>query len=229
MGYLTSLACRNMALQGAQRVLQTTTPSDGSLAELDQSLAQCDRLDGLRSALLGERAYGSSAFEEMTSTAPVYALPLTLTLRQGRLHHFEFLTDVADAPSYRAAVALLDAEKGSSHPLHAMTRLTAPAVSAAWQAACRNAATLRALRILTAVERKKLDPAKEFRLADLGLPDDALRDPFDDAPLRVRWKTGDVVVYSIGTDLVDDGGDIDKEKDVGLRRPQAAPKPARSK
>ena len=54
-------------------------------------------------------------------------------------------------------------------------------------------------------------------LSDLGLLVEATRDPFSGDTLRVKKVTGGWLVYSVGADLNDDGGD--EKKDVVLAPP----------
>ena len=42
-------------------------------------------------------------------------------------------------------------------------------------------------------------------------------DPFDGQPMKYRVEAGDVIIYSIGKNRVDDGGQLDREKDHGFR------------
>jgi len=42
-------------------------------------------------------------------------------------------------------------------------------------------------------------------------------DPFDGQPMKYRVEAGDAIVYSIGKNRVDDGGQLDREKDHGFR------------
>jgi hypothetical protein len=48
----------------------------------------------------------------------------------------------------------------------------------------------------------------EPQLADLNLPAEITTDPFTGEPLRLKKVGGEWVVYSVGQDLKDDGGDV---------------------
>src|SRR5207248_4315036 len=64
-------------------------------------------------------------------------------------------------------------------------------------------------------------PQKLSDLTPLPLPD-LLMDPYDGKPLRYSIQDQSVVIYSVGPDLVDDGGRIDHPNlflctDIGIR------------
>ena len=63
-------------------------------------------------------------------------------------------------------------------------------------------------------------------LGDLGLPSDATTDPFDGEPLRVKNAPRGWMVYSVGRNGVDDGGQFEHAADVGVGpvNPEEAPK-----
>jgi hypothetical protein len=53
-------------------------------------------------------------------------------------------------------------------------------------------------------------------LDDLDLPGDAKTDPFTDEPLIVKRLAEGWLIYSVGDDLKDDGGDLIGSDDVGV-------------
>jgi hypothetical protein len=81
---------------------------------------------------------------------------------------------------------------------------------------CKVTAQVRCLRVVNALQRK--DP-KDDRLpgmAELGLPAETGTDPFNGKPLAIERLPEGWKVYSVGENLVDDGGDLDNGYDVGL-------------
>jgi len=57
----------------------------------------------------------------------------------------------------------------------------------------------------------------ELKLADLGLPNEATTDPFNGEPLILKKTTEGWLIYSLGSNLKDDGGKLDAQgTDVGL-------------
>jgi hypothetical protein len=66
-----------------------------------------------------------------------------------------------------------------------------------------------------------------LRLEQLGLPADVLIDPFDGKPLRYKHTPAGWRLYSIGKNLVNDGGRGEpKDDDVGLLPIAAESQPA---
>jgi hypothetical protein len=98
----------------------------------------------------------------------------------------------------------------------ALTQLAAPAILAARAAKDRALAEIRCLRVLNALQA--LDPADgvEPELADLGLPVEAISDPFTGEPLKLRKQPAGWVIYAVGADLVDGGGDFEQDRDAGV-------------
>ena len=74
----------------------------------------------------------------------------------------------------------------------------------------------RSLRVLNAIQTRV--PAGSDRvpeLTELGLPVEATIDPFNGKPLHVKRLPEGWMVYSVGNNLVDDGGIPDGKSDVG--------------
>ena len=67
--------------------------------------------------------------------------------------------------------------------------------------------------------REQAGDAAEPALADLGLPADVTTDPFNDEPLHIRKLPTGWLIYSVGADLKDDGGDLTDYHDVGVGPP----------
>lgn len=122
-----------------------------------------------------------------------------------------------------------------------ITRLLLPAVSKIGEAVRRKHATLRCTIVALAAERyrreKKTWPDKVDQLCPQFLAA-VLLDPYDGKPLRYRHVQDGVIIYSVGQDAVDNGGNLDREHlispgvdigfrlwDVPKRRQPARPKP----
>ena len=81
-------------------------------------------------------------------------------------------------------------------------------------------AMVRALRVLNVLQLKAQPDAKEPpKLSELGLPQEVTIDPFDGKPLRVKKVRQGWLIYSVGKNLADDGGDIESYADVGIGPP----------
>jgi hypothetical protein len=143
-----------------------------------------------------------------------------------------------------AKIQELDAEvRATRNPV---TRLLAPSLIKVGQAELRSQAMLRSSMVAVACERYRLrhrtrdnENAWPATLEDLvkdKLLDAVPADPFDGKPLRYRRTRDGIVVYSVGLDLTDNNGHIDRDRvydpgvdigfrlwDVGRRRQPALP------
>jgi hypothetical protein len=79
---------------------------------------------------------------------------------------------------------------------------------ACYGANARALATLRSLRILNRLQQRDSSSDQAPALDELGLPPAALIDPFSGQNLLVRRTDRGWIVYSVGTNLQDDGGQI---------------------
>ncbi len=73
------------------------------------------------------------------------------------------------------------------------------------------------VRVLNAIQSRVLPASDRVPdLAELGLPVEATIDPFNGEPLHVKRLPEGWMVYSVGINLVDDGGIPDGKSDVGV-------------
>ena len=106
----------------------------------------------------------------------------------------------------------------------AMASLLAPSFKAHFDLVHRTSATLRSLRVLNALQQYAIEHGREpVGLSDLNLPAVDTIDPFNGQPLIVKPTAAGWLVYSVGMNGVDDGGDFAKDKDVGFGPPRAEP------
>ena len=97
-----------------------------------------------------------------------------------------------------------------------------PALRAARVASVRTEAEFRSLRVLNALLRlEQAGGGAEPTLADLGLPPDVVTDPFNGEPLHFKKLVDGWLVYSVGANQQDDGGDLTEFHDAGVGPPSA--------
>jgi hypothetical protein len=98
-------------------------------------------------------------------------------------------------------------------PADSLTRMFLPALTSLAEANRRKVASMRCLKVLLALERHRRErgawPAKLEELTP-GLLKGVPLDPFDGKPLRYRRLADGVIVYSVGSDGSDNGGNIDR-------------------
>jgi hypothetical protein len=250
-----------------ERALALGEPPDKELAGLQALLEKEEAHPTLIVALRGERAMlhlmyrgvadGSIDATELFAGGPRSRMDLGARFMgwQGpsmaRREHPRMLKlmskviDSARLPPHEQAAAekKLDAEMRSLRENGAiLTSMLVPAVYKVSEAGRRKLALVRCLKVVVALERyrkeKGLWPAKLEELAPKLLSAVPL-DPHDGKPLRYRVGGGGAVVYSVGPDGADNGGNIDRERptepgsdlgyhlwDVKQRRQKAKPPPA---
>jgi hypothetical protein len=71
------------------------------------------------------------------------------------------------------------------------------------------------LRVLNALQARDPRGGTVPIVSDLGLSDEATIDPFNGKSLIVKKLPEGCIVYSVGSNIVDDGGKLDGRTDVG--------------
>jgi hypothetical protein len=97
-----------------------------------------------------------------------------------------------------------------------------PVLKAQFEGVTRVKALICSLRVLNALQSHVTAGSNEVpKLTDLGLPAEAITDPFTGTPLHVKKTPQGWLVYSVGPNLQDDGGKIDDPTngDVGVGPP----------
>ena len=219
--FLVRSALRYMAIERINRVLQSQQVSDKVRQELEEELAKADvRHDHLYS-LKTERAFNVSCFDESFGCMPWYSRTFWNWQQVGTL-------DVVNWAIARATAALPENSTAGSVNRHeedppscgVLGQLLIPSLEATEEVANRSEAQIRALRVLNALGQRD-NPEKESlaNLSDLGLPESATIDPYSGKPLIVKKVEGGWLIYSVGENRIDDGGDLNEKKrlDIGLQ------------
>lgn len=213
LGYISSLACRAMAIESANQILQQSEISERLREELETELGRHDLTEAYREALRTERAYGLEMFRT--------GLPLGVRLFQGtNAHDYLDLLQQSLADADRPYWELL-AERPTPSGLAPLPALVAPAVEQTREATERTRARLRCLRVLNTLIARE-DAAADTRLAELPLPEEVSVDPFTGRPLHLKKTDTGWLIYSEGPNRQDDGGDVQNQFDIGLAPPPAA-------
>ncbi len=203
ISYLVSNAIRGMALSSLAATLQRGDVSIDVRSKLEKELSQYDDNMYFAQAIISERAFGNSMCQE---------LPWSWwrSIRSGYLTSMQKRIDLARKP-YKDFHAAQAADNGFSESM------VAPALHAAREVAARNQALSRTIRVLNAIQSSpNLMAADQIDALQLGLPADAIMDPFTEQTLVIRKQGSGWLIYSVGFNLKDDGGEIDESKDVGV-------------
>lgn len=255
---LVRIACQTTAVNSLERVLAQGTPSDKGLAELQarvtnseaeplfligvrgERAGQFHLLENIRNGnvntrTLGGLGGGSTALDALGIVPGVMTHQIT-----GSLTFLNELVEIAKTPpeTWTQPIAALES-KVPTLPL--LAKLLAPAVTKPAEACVRNYAYMRCAVTAIAAERFRIKtshwPASLDELVEAGLLKTVPVDPFDGKPLRLKHTDDGLIVYTIGHDRTDNGGNLDRAKqlqpgtDLGFRlwdvpkRRQPAPPP----
>jgi len=212
--FLGSLGLRSTAVDVANRGLRGNPVSEETQRLLHEEFARADLVGEYVDALKGERAYGIACIRQ--GPRPI-GIPL-LRRAPNLLNYLELIeANIRTAPAPYSAHQGTLIPPQSNAPDYRFAMLVQPTLEATRDAFERTRARMRAIRVLMAiVTRDDPDAPAPADLTDFGLPKDATIDPFNSQPLRVKPTSQGWVVYSVGRDLVDNGGKLDDLSDIGV-------------
>lgn len=223
---LVTFAVRNVAVQGIYRALAAGPISPEVHQRLEQELARADDPAKMEKILRTERAVSVSASVEQSTGANVGAPPVLVwfvgwTIKRffiGPFDYYEEVLPVVDRPWPEIQKELAPGGVLAEPTGHGvMADLLAPALEAGLLAAHRDTANVRTLRVFNALQQFALKNGREANgLEELDLPAETMIDPFSGKPLVVKHTDDGWLVYSVGKNGDDDGGDFDEYKDVGV-------------
>jgi hypothetical protein len=248
---LVRIAIRSIAIYKTERVLAQGEPSAGVLADFQKLLEEEEAEPLLLFATRGERAgsqiliqqfkEGKVTMSQITG-GPVpskYKLgpidlerlltPLFIGSLSGNqaslLRYMTRAVEIAKKPIEEQTELLKDLETTApSQPV--LVRLMAPTVSKVGEAGRRTAAQTRCMIVLLAAERYRLAHGRWPESLEALVPEFLPKvptDPYDRKPLRLRRLDDGLVVYSVGPDGKDDGGNLNRQNllapgsDLGFR------------
>lgn len=214
IGYLISLAVRDAALLKINEILATGTIAAKSHALLTAELELNDSMQGFPNALKSERVLGIASLREM--------FPGKLPLWYVRNWESDYLdmmaTEVKMGASPRFEIAdQIQAQQTAMTSGTTLANNVYAAISAARDAIDRVRARGRCIYVISAFQQSAEDGANdELELDRLGLDRKYTIDPFSGKPLRTKRTPEGWIVYSVGHDGKDDGGNFkDPNVDAG--------------
>jgi len=219
IGYLVTVACELGAMQGVNRVLQAGPVSASARQALDAELVLHDTMDGYNWALRSERAFSLSAFREYRVTVFWLTRGFGNDVMLRLLDLYDQYLEKGSRP-YAKVVSEQSAATRPSvslrNPLGGLVTTLEPSLAAIRDPAERTRALSRSLRVLNAIQARVPSVSDQVpKLTDLGLPEQATIDPYNGEPLHVKKLPEGWMVYSVGRNLVDDGGIPDYKNDIG--------------
>jgi hypothetical protein len=217
ISYLVATACRGIGLDAANRVLRAGPVAKTSRESLDAELALHESMEGFRWAMKSERAFAMESYRAIPARN---WWPIRAKWDNDQCAFLDLIDQhlaLASKPYSEAVAADLGTPQGGWNVL---AELAKPSLMAARAAGDRVKATVRCLRVLGALQALDGEAAvPEPKLSELGLPAEAITDPFNGQPLKLKRLPKGWLVYSVGKNLVDDGGTLDEHHDVGVGPP----------
>lgn len=209
MEYLVSVAITNLTLANMRQALSYCRPSESELRQLDSAFARIDAPKLYKHAIEGERVYFLMQNYEFRKAGVKYPF------RNGdTLAYLNFASRHLDCTrmDYSTALSkgLVGPSTGDSLPFYAiLTKLTAPVTARAAGARYKCEAEIACGRAFLALRAYKARFGKYPRtLRDLrsGIGWELPADPFTSKDLVYKPVGGGFILYSVGYDLVDNGG-----------------------
>lgn len=236
--HLVRVAVTGAVLYDIRDLLSEADLTDEQLVRLQTQVQGVQLGDGFTTALMGERGVGFHSFHTFpptpaTTPATIPSGPMAggeLTSPRPCLVYLRVIEELID-DSHMAAPKCLDEIKlvksrvltqaKSSNPLTKMNSFAAaqvlPAVEAAFTANARTEAWRGMLMLAIAERRYELKHgsvvAKPDQLVPELLPAVPI-DPFDGQPLRMKVTADEIVLYSVGMDRIDQGGQDPDDRGV---------------
>ena len=205
-------------MDGINRVLQAGPVSPSARQALDRELSLHDTMDGYNWALRSERAFSLSSAREVPGTSLWLTKGFVNELGLGLIGVFDHFLEKGARPYAEVVADKRRFTPGGGPNLYgALVTLLEPALASLREPAERTRAMSRCLRVLNALQTHISSGGDLVpKLSELGLPAAATLDPYNGEPLHLKRRADGWVVYSVGRDLVDDGGALDRSADIGV-------------
>lgn len=228
LSQLFRIAIYAMGCAGVEQLLPHCQWNDADLKSLQKVILAARFNEEMRRALCGERAMCLTSLQVMT------VWPLRLTNVREVLRYFDGAIDAFSSPwpenlrrqrKLGAHVRTLGTGTFSRMTKYSVL-LFLPAEEQSAVAGARGEARLRCASAGIAAQRyrlkhghwpKVLDDIEQTFRGDSADPTAQFTDPFDGKPLRYKVEPTRALIYSIGQDQKDDGGDCDPDAETTPR------------
>ena len=233
---LVRMACGGIARKLLAELLADVDFPQEDLARLQADFAALNYDEGMVRAMIGERVLGIQAFQDPEKAGVDEMVKFRLGPRNADLLLYLDLMNQAVAAAKLADPMRLQAAEQSNDRLkrifddggivtrtrYTFTALSTPAMAAAAHAEARSTAFSRCVVVRIALERYRRKHGELPERLDQLVPEflgAVPRDPFDGKPLRYIIRDGKPVLYSVGRDGADNGGQGDAGGDPDLLFP----------
>jgi hypothetical protein len=239
---LVRIAIRSIALRKLERVLAQGQASPGVLADFQKLLEDEEAQPLLLFGARGERAGMDSLMKEMQkgtiSVSQVMGNPSPTRWKAGPIDVDAMLSPLLVGPFAMNHAALLrylnQVVEIAKQPIEdqpallkeleatipdqpALVRLMVPGIGKVGEALRRSTAELRCAIVLLAAERYRLAHGRWPESVGELVPDFLAKvptDPYNRRPVRLRRLDDGLVIYSVGPDGQDDGGNVNRQNNV---------------
>ncbi|MBX3412975.1 MAG: hypothetical protein KF708_09835 [Pirellulales bacterium] len=216
IGYLLATAYANDTKVAMARLMAKYPLSSSQRQRLEQELALHDDLTIACEGLQSEAIFGMAMLDDLSQSR--VARPLT------QYWQYQYLRDAATWNDRLQQGPHAFDEANSSTTRGFPVSILIPALDAFSRAAYTDIARTRCLRALIALQATlETHPDAVPTIDSLGLSGNATRDPFSQEPLHLKQVDEGWLIYSVGRDGVDQGGDFEKEADLGYLLPVSSP------
>lgn len=224
---LVRIACDGLMMDTIERALGLTTLGAGQLKRLEALLARMEGQDRLWWGIRGKRAFfidAVGAFRKGNLSGFGFGMvPLPRgvertpglrglfmqDLAAGLRFHNRLVAASKDSRQAARVSKEIERQAGELPVYQPLTSTLMPSLSRVFELNARLEAQIRAARAGLAAERYRLDTGRFPPSLEALVPrylQQVPLDPFDDQPLRFKLDVWEVVIYSVGEDLKDDGG-----------------------
>jgi len=228
---LVRCGCQNTAVSIVEQILNRVELTDGQLLELTECVRRSESISDMSIAFVGERCMGLDFFNNPGTMnpsggriGPIFSLYKAVGMAEAEAVMYLDLMDgymkCIKLPLHerRKAADAVGAKIQSISQAHVLLHVIMPSLSGVITKDLRTTAFLRTADAALAIQRYRLKADKlPDKLADL-VPvylESVPKDTFDGNELRYKKIEAGFVVYSIGEDLIDDGG---KEQPTGKKK-----------
>jgi hypothetical protein len=217
ISFISSLATREAAVRQLNVIIRETPMSPRTRSEVLQAIDKVDIVASYQQAMRGERIISYEQTKKFQSSRQPFGAYFSFD----SVDILDFGTElikIADKP-YCETKPVID--KWPDHVLglrEILFSLLKPSQSIIVKSKDRTLAMFRCIRILDAIQERHIGPKDAVDLTRLGLPPQEIVDPFDGKTMKIKSTPAGWIIYSVGPDLVDNGGDVIgiKAKDFGL-------------
>lgn len=222
---LVRMACLGLSAANLQEVLDRRALSAEQLSQLSVAWDGTESNDAMESTIIGDRALINGLFQHCAERpaswreegrfSPAWILGWRLKLFRGsgsldyyRLKYLMAIDSLCVIARQPLPQRLGLVRKWVAEPKGFATREFTSYMDTIFDKHAKSVATIRTTRVGLLVEQYRLEKGERPAL----LPATTLTDPFTGQPLRYKRLAKGYVVYSVGEDGADDGGD--EKKDV---------------